>query len=129
MVSGSDSAACSAGRVYVLYTGGTIGMAPEEPGKPGSPLVPKPLEDLKEYMPGLENLGIVLGEGSFDKGIFFEIPFSWLGGVPTRRGFATAIRPVQRDGGARVFVRNRLYDSVSEFQDPELRERWARYWR
>ncbi|MDV7141369.1 YjbH domain-containing protein [Tropicimonas sp. TH_r6] len=69
------------------------------------------------------------GEGSFDKGIFVEVPFAWLSGVPSRQGFATAIRPIQRDGGARLAVRNRLYPTVKTYQDPELRERWAGYWR
>ncbi len=69
------------------------------------------------------------GEGSFDKGIFLEVPFAWVSGVPSRRGFATAIRPIQRDGGARLAVRNRLYPTVKTYQDPEMRERWAGYWR
>lgn len=42
-------------KVFILYTGGTIGMAPEEKGKPGSPLVPKPLNELLPYIPGLES--------------------------------------------------------------------------
>ena len=41
-------------RVYILYTGGTIGMAPEDPSKPASPLVPKPLDELLPYVPGLQ---------------------------------------------------------------------------
>ncbi|WP_068316813.1 YjbH domain-containing protein [Aliiruegeria sabulilitoris] len=69
------------------------------------------------------------GEGSFDKGFFFEVPFSWLGGVPSRRGFTQVIRPILRDGGARLSVRNRLYENVRDFHDPELRNRWSRYWR
>lgn len=69
------------------------------------------------------------GEGSFDKGIFFDIPFAWVAGVPSRQGYAAVLRPVQRDGGARLYVRNRLYEVVKDFQDPELRERWAGYWR
>jgi len=40
-------------------------MAPHEPQKPGSPLVPKPLSDLLKYVPGLGEMGIELGFGSF----------------------------------------------------------------
>ena len=39
-------------RVYILYTGGTIGMAPKDPNDPYSPLEPKPLGDLMKYIPG-----------------------------------------------------------------------------
>ena len=39
-------------RVYILYTGGTIGMAPKDPNDPYSPLEPKPLGDLMRYIPG-----------------------------------------------------------------------------
>ena len=40
-------------KVFILYTGGTIGMAPADPNKVGSPLVPKPLAELLEYLGGL----------------------------------------------------------------------------
>lgn len=53
-------------RVYIFYTGGTIGMAPAEPEKPGSPLVPKPLAELLKFVPGLGDTGIELGYGSFE---------------------------------------------------------------
>ncbi|MEM7475956.1 MAG: asparaginase [Planctomycetota bacterium] len=54
-------------KVYVLYTGGTIGMAPQDEAVRGSPLVPKPLKDLLKYMPSLEDLDDVeIGYGSFD---------------------------------------------------------------
>lgn len=39
-------------KVYILYTGGTIGMAPKDPNDPYSPLEPKPLEELLKYIPG-----------------------------------------------------------------------------
>ncbi len=50
------------------------------------------------------------GEGSFDKGIRVEIPLSWLTGKPSRASARQTIRPVLRDGGARLMVRNRLYE-------------------
>ena len=42
------------------------------------------------------------GEGSFDKGMFFRIPFATLAGANTRGSYATRVRPIQRDGGARL---------------------------
>lgn len=54
-------------KVFVLYTGGTIGMAPMDRNNPNSPLVPKPLEDLLAYAPGLVGKkNIQLGFRSFE---------------------------------------------------------------
>ena len=39
------------------------------------------------------------GEGSFDKGLFFRIPFDGLFGARTRASYSTRVRPIQRDGG------------------------------
>ena len=69
------------------------------------------------------------GEGSFDKGIRIHVPLSWLSGQPSQRGFGTVIRPLTRDGGARLDVRNRLYEMTRDYSDPRLRARWGRFWR
>ena len=42
------------------------------------------------------------GEGSFDKGMYFSIPFNGLFGTSTRTNYTTRLRPVQRDGGQRL---------------------------
>lgn len=43
------------------------------------------------------------GEGSFDKGIYFQVPISAVfGASPSRSKFSTGIRPIQRDGGQRL---------------------------
>ena len=42
------------------------------------------------------------GEGSFDKGFFFKIPFGKLFGRNTRGFWSTRVRPIQRDGGQRL---------------------------
>ena len=42
------------------------------------------------------------GEGSFDKGFFFKIPFNGLFGNDSRSAYSTRMRPIQRDGGQRL---------------------------
>jgi L-asparaginase len=39
-------------KVFILYTGGTIGMGPRDPRDPYSPLEPKKLDKLLSYTPG-----------------------------------------------------------------------------
>lgn len=69
------------------------------------------------------------GEGSFDKGITLTIPLSWQSGQASQTKLSTTIRPVQRDGGARVFVPGRLYERVRGLQATELDASWGRFWR
>jgi hypothetical protein len=42
------------------------------------------------------------GEGSFDKGMYFRIPFNGFLGRNVRSNYSTRVRPIQRDGGARL---------------------------
>jgi hypothetical protein len=69
------------------------------------------------------------GEGSFDKGIKITIPFSWISGSPSRADVTTTLRPVQRDGGARLSVEDRLYMPVREYHSKRLDDQWGRVWR
>lgn len=69
------------------------------------------------------------GEGSYDKGIIVTIPIDWLSGTPSRDDFTTILRPVQRDGGARLEVAGRLYDTVRGLRGQQLKANWARFWR
>lgn len=69
------------------------------------------------------------GEGSFDKGITIEIPLNWVTGQPTRNRVGTVIRPITRDGGARLEVSNRLYEYIREARSQELRDGWGRFYR
>jgi len=69
------------------------------------------------------------GEGSFDKGLRFTVPLDHLLGKPTGRTYKTVIQPLSRDGGARVNVQGRLYDTVRSYHDPELKNSWGRFWR
>ncbi|MDD8023782.1 MAG: YjbH domain-containing protein [Paracoccaceae bacterium] len=69
------------------------------------------------------------GEGSFDKGIRISIPVDWLSSTPGKGQVAQTIRPVQRDGGARVSIANRLYGEVRAGNANELEDRWGKFWR
>jgi hypothetical protein len=69
------------------------------------------------------------GEGSFDKGIRFSVPLSWFLGTPDRKGTGMTLRPIQRDGGARVSVPGRLYPIIRNHHAPEMRDQWGRFWR
>lgn len=69
------------------------------------------------------------GEGSFDKGIRITIPLSWGVGQPTRRRSDLVIRSLSRDGGARLQVDDRLYDSIRDTHRPEMAKSWGKFWR
>jgi len=69
------------------------------------------------------------GEGSFDKGLRVSIPISWITAKPTRQVKSLVLRPLTRDGGARLEVRNRLYGLVEDYRGDRLRRRWGRFWR
>ncbi len=68
------------------------------------------------------------GEGSFDKGINLTIPISWFIGTPGKRVVSTTIRPIQRDGGARLEVPGRLYEQVRSGHRNALVNQWSRVW-
>ncbi|MEO0522638.1 MAG: YjbH domain-containing protein [Pseudomonadota bacterium] len=68
------------------------------------------------------------GEGSFDKGINLTIPLNWFLGKPTQQTVSTTIRPIQRDGGARLGVPGRLYEVVRPGHQAELVSDWSRVW-
>ena len=69
------------------------------------------------------------GEGSFDKGFRVTIPLGPSMGTPTRRTANMTIRPLTRDGGARLELPDRLYEQVRDYHSPELEKKWGRFWR
>ncbi len=69
------------------------------------------------------------GEGSFDKGFRVTIPLGPSLGTPTRRLGNMTIRPLTRDGGARLNLQDRLYEQVRDYHQPELEKKWGRFWR
>jgi hypothetical protein len=69
------------------------------------------------------------GEGSFDKGLTFRVPLGWMTGRATRTEADFDLRPLTRDGGARLSVQNRLYDMVKDYQTDPMSDTWGRFWR
>lgn len=69
------------------------------------------------------------GDGGFDKGIRFTIPLTWAMGTETRQTFGATLRTDTGDGGARVDVDGRLYESVREYHTQSLDPDWGRVWR
>ncbi|MDG1471178.1 MAG: YjbH domain-containing protein [Ascidiaceihabitans sp.] len=68
------------------------------------------------------------GEGSFDKGILLTVPLNWFLGKPSQQSNSTTIRPIQRDGGARVSVPGRLYEQVRQGHKSSIVSDWSRVW-
>ena len=68
------------------------------------------------------------GEGSFDKGINITVPVSWFTGRPSKQFQTTTLRPIKRDGGARLNVSGRLYEQVRDGHLDDLSGDWGRVW-
>ncbi|MCP4583488.1 MAG: asparaginase [candidate division Zixibacteria bacterium] len=58
-------------KVFILYTGGTIGSVPLDPNNSASPLAPGSFENLKSYVPALEQYKDVI---EFGAGPHFDPP-------------------------------------------------------
>ena len=69
------------------------------------------------------------GEGSFDKGIQLTIPIDWALGNATRATTDVRLSSLSRDGGARLNVDGRLYETVRGGHVVALQESWGRFWR
>ena len=71
----------------------------------------------------------VFGEGSFDKGIYVDIPLDWLTGNPSMSKRNFTIRPITRDGGARLASGRQLYKMVRKAQEMEIKREIGRIWK
>ena len=69
------------------------------------------------------------GEGSFDKGIYVRIPMDWLTGNSDRSVRYFEIRPITKDGGARLGTARRLYKTVKGARDTQLTREAGRMWK
>ncbi|ARO15748.1 lipoprotein yjbH [Ketogulonicigenium robustum] len=68
------------------------------------------------------------GSGAFTKGVTLTIPLDGRGGKPSRAVRAVNLDGPLRDGGARLNVAGRLYDTVRSAHGPDLDESWGRFW-
>ncbi|MEL6701800.1 MAG: YjbH domain-containing protein, partial [Pseudomonadota bacterium] len=69
------------------------------------------------------------GEGSFDKGIILTIPLQSITGQVGAQRTTRQIRPVQRDGGARLSMEGRLYERVRTGHSEAIFADWSQVWR
>lgn len=69
------------------------------------------------------------GEGTFDKGITFSAPLSWAVGTPTKKTVGGNLGSLNRDGGQRVRVDGRLYDTIRDAHSVRMYDGWGRFWR
>ncbi|KGJ02056.1 YjbH domain-containing protein [Paracoccus sphaerophysae] len=69
------------------------------------------------------------GEGSFDKGITIRAPLAWALGTPTRRMARGDLNSLTRDGGQRLRVDGRLYETIRDSHSTKMYDGWGRFWR
>lgn len=69
------------------------------------------------------------GPGGFDKGLRFSVPMNWALGNQSQKTYGSTFRPSAGDGGARLNVDGRLYDSVRDYHDNAMNSDWGRVWR
>lgn len=64
------------------------------------------------------------GEGSFDKGIYVTVPLDW--GLPndTQSRSEILLRPLSRDGGARLDIENRLFRMTEPASRADMEAQW-----
>ena len=67
------------------------------------------------------------GEGSFDKGLTLKMPLDW--GLPQdiRSNATLTLRPIQRDGGARLKPGNRLFGLTLPTSQGEVGAQWSSF--
>ena len=71
----------------------------------------------------------VFGEGSFDKGIYLNVPLDWMTGTPQMSVRNYTIRPITRDGGARLASARQLYRLITGAKDAKIKRELARLWK
>ena len=64
------------------------------------------------------------GEGSFDKGFYFKIPFNLFRKSYTQQSFNFKLRPLTRDGGAKLENDKKLIDLINNASSAEVKRGW-----
>tara|TARA_B100000768_G_scaffold181273_1_gene203614 strand:+ start:4084 stop:6216 length:2133 start_codon:yes stop_codon:yes gene_type:complete len=66
----------------------------------------------------------IFGEGSFDKGFYFKIPFNIFIKGNTKASTGFSLKTMTRDGGAKLNLQNKLIDSFYGSTLSEINENW-----
>jgi hypothetical protein len=69
------------------------------------------------------------GEGSFDKGFVITAPLAWITGQHSTTAAHVTLRPILRDGGAQLDIRNRLHDVLQGYGQGTMAATWGTFWR
>ena len=69
------------------------------------------------------------GEGSFDKGFIITAPLAWITGQRSTTAARVTLRPILRDGGAQLDIRNRLHDLLQGYGQGTMAATWGTFWR
>jgi hypothetical protein len=64
------------------------------------------------------------GEGSFDKGFYFSFPLDIFSNNYNRNNTGFKLRPLTRDGGAKLEINNSLLDIIHSSNMSELNQRY-----
>ena len=64
------------------------------------------------------------GEGSFDKGFYFKIPFNLFSKNYTQQSLDFKLRPLTRDGGAKLENDKKLIDLINNASSIEIKRGW-----
>ena len=67
------------------------------------------------------------GEGSFDKGLYLDIPIDWLIGVPSKSVRTLPIKMITRDGGAILSSSKSLYGLTKNSKQSEAKREYGRF--
>jgi len=69
----------------------------------------------------------LFGEGSFDKGFYFELPLSVFYSEPNRDSIKFGLRPLTRDGGAKLEISRPLKSVLIDNNYYDIVEGWNEY--
>ena len=67
------------------------------------------------------------GEGSFDKGFYFNIPLNIFTKDYSKDTNGFSLKTMTRDGGQKLELKNRLIDSFYGSTYAEINENWGNY--
>ena len=69
----------------------------------------------------------IFGEGSFDKGFYFKVPFNIFRKGYSKESVNFSMKTLTRDGGQKLELNNRLIDSFYGASEYEINENWSNF--